>query len=312
MNDIIVRQSTELVEEKELSLDMFGRWIGFVDAKPKTVSTYTRAIKQFLIYLQANGITKPTREDVIAYRDELKAKHKATTVQSYITAVKLFFQWTEREGAYPNVADRIKGAKIDKGFKKDYLNVNQTRRLLDHVDRSTLRGLRDYAILSLMATAGLRTIEVSRANIEDVRTLGDSVVLYVQGKGKDDKTDLVKIAEPVEQAIREYLKARGERDGKAPLFCSDSDRNKGGRISTRTISGIAKRNFIEIGFDSDRITAHSLRHTAATINIMNGGKIEETQQMLRHQNINTTLLYSHALERAKNKSEERIAKAIFG
>lgn len=312
MNDVIVRPGAALQEAQELSPELFGRWASFIDAKPKTVSTYTRAIKQFLLYLQATNTTRPTREDIIAYRDELKLKHKATTVQSYISAVKLFFQWTAQEGLYPNVAERVKGARIDKGFKKDYLNANQTRKLLENVDRSTLRGLRDYAILSLMATAGLRTIEVSRANIEDMRTLGDSVVLYVQGKGKDDKTDLIKIAEPVEQAIRAYLKARGESDGKAPLFCSDSDRNKGGRITTRTISGIAKANFVSIGFNSDRITAHSLRHTAATINILNGGKIEETQQMLRHQNINTTLLYSHALERAKNKSEERIAKAIFG
>ena len=69
---------------------------------------------------------------------------------------------------------------------------------------------------------------------------------------------------------------------------------------------------IEAGLESDRLTAHSLRHTAATLNLLNGGTVEETQQLLDHKNINTTLIYSHALERAKNNSEQRIAKAIFG
>ena len=71
-------------------------------------------------------------------------------------------------------------------------------------------------------------------------------------------------------------------------------------------------HLIEIDLKSDRLTAHSLRHTAATLNLLNGGTVEETKQLLGHANINTTLIYSHALERAKNDSENRIAKAIFG
>lgn len=312
MNDVIISTGTQLQEVQEISAELFTRWIGFIDARPKTVATYTRAVKQFWMYLQMNNVTKPTRDTVIAYRDFLMKDHKATTVQSYISAVKLFFQWTAQEGIYPNIAERVKGAKIDKGFKKDYLTAKQAKDVLDNIDRSTITGLRDYAILSLMVTAGLRTIEITRANIDDMRTLGEFMALYIQGKGHDEKTDLVKIAEPVEEAIRAYLKARGEKNGKAPLFCSHSDRNRGERLTTRTVSGIAKRNFIAVGLESDRITAHSLRHTAATLNMLRGGKVEETQQLLRHQNINTTLLYSHALSRAKNKSEDRVARAIFG
>ena len=122
----------------------------------------------------------------------------------------------------------------------------------------------------------------------------------------------VKIAEPVEAAIRKYLMVRGETDSSAPLFSSISNRNSGGRMTTRSISRVAKNHLIEIDLKSDRLTAHSLRHTAATLNLLNGGTVEETKQLLGHANINTTLIYSHALERAKNDSESRIAKAIFG
>ena len=68
---------------------------------------------------------------------------------------------------------------------------------------------------------------------------------------------------------------------------------------------------IKAGLKSDRLTAHSLRHTTATLNLLNGGTPEETMQLLRHSNLNTTLIYSHTIERANNKSEERVAKAIF-
>jgi len=65
------------------------------------------------------------------------------------------------------------------------------------------------------------------------------------------------------------------------------------------------------GFNSERLTAHSLRHTAGTLNLLHGGTIQETQQLLRHSNINTTMIYLHNLNRANNHSEARIAAAIF-
>lgn len=312
MNELTVIDNRALAEQQTLSIELFSRWTSYIDASPKTIDTYSKAIKQFFLYLSDNGINRPKREDIVAYRDYLKQNHKPTTVQSYLAAVKLFFQWTEREGLYPNVADRVKGAKLDTEHKKDYLTSKQTAKLLGAIDRSSLKGLRDYAILSLMVTTGLRTISIIRADIGDIRTAGDDTALYYQGKGHEEKADYVKLAEPVEEAIRAYLTARGESDIKAPLFCSISNKNSGGRMTTRSISRVAKEHLIGIGLDSDRLTAHSLRHTAATLNLLNGATVEETKQLLGHQNINTTLIYSHALDRAKNNSEKRIAKAIFG
>lgn len=83
-------------------------------------------------------------------------------------------------------------------------------------------------------------------------------------------------------------------------------------MTTRSVSRVAKESFIAVGLDSDRLTGHSLRHTAATLNLLNGGSLEETCQLLGHTNINTTRIYAHALERANNNSEARISKAIFG
>lgn len=312
MNDIIMSTETAVAASPTLNADLFDKWVQYIDASPKTVETYSKAIKRFLVYLNDNGINAPQRADILAYREYLKLSHKPTTVQSYIAAVKLFFQWTAQESIYPNIADRVKGAKLDTEHKKDYLTTKQVNRLLNNIDRSSLKGLRDYAMLSLMVTTGLRTISIIRANVEDLRTVGDDTALFYQGKGHEEKADYVKIAEPVEEAIRAYFKCRGNVNGDAPLFSSIANRNSGERMTTRSISRAVKEHLIDAGYDSDRLTAHSLRHTAATLNLLNGATVEETQQLLGHSNINTTLIYSHALERAKNDSERRIAKAIFG
>lgn len=227
-------------------------------------------------------------------------------------AVKQFFKWTALYNLYPDITVNIKSIKLDTGFKKDYLTSSQVCKMLNAIDRSTLKGLRDYAILSLMVTTGLRTIEIKRANIEDLRTVADFTALFVQGKGHLEKTDYVKVEGPIEDSIRAYLSARGKIVDTEPLFASIANRNGGGRMTTRSISRIVKENMIKAGLKSERLTAHSLRHTTATLNLLNGGTPEETMQLLRHSNLNTTLIYSHALERANNKSEERIAKAIFG
>lgn len=307
----IVEGSNALQASQEITEDLYNSFIAYIDASQKTVETYTRAIRQFAKYMAENGIRRPVREDVIAYREWLKEDHKPTTVQNYITAVRLFFQWTEQEGLYPNIADHVKGAKLDRNHKKDYLTSRQVKKVLETAKEDSIQGLRDYAILAVMFTGGLRTIEVSRANIEDLRTAGDDVALYLQGKGHEERTDYIKLMPEVEDALRAYLTARGATDPKEPLFTSTSNNSKGKRISTRTVSGIVKEALKRAGYNSEKLTAHSTRHTAVTLALMGGQKLEEVQQFARHKNLATTLIYAHNLDRAKNQCEATIAKAIF-
>lgn len=294
-----------------LTADLYTRYIDFLDASPKTIETYSRAIKQLMRWLSANGITQPTREDLIQYRDGLKVDHKPATVQNYITAIRLFFTWLEQEGIYPNIAQHLKGAKLSKEHKKDYLTGGQVRNVLNGIDTSTEQGRRDYAILLLMVTGGLRDIEVHRANIEDLRPLGETTALYLLGKGREERAEYVKIPPEVERAIRASLADRPTATGRAPLFISLSNNSKGDRISTRSISGLVKQRLKNAGYNSDRLTAHSLRHTAVTLALLGDVPIEEVQQFARHSNISTTQIYAHHLERAKNKCENTIFNAIF-
>lgn len=183
--------------------------------------------------------------------------------------------------------------------------------MLSSVETDTEEGASNYAILSLMVTGGLRTIEVTRADISDLRTLGENTVLFIQGKGRDEKTEYIKISEPVEKAIRQYLKFRDRPTDSAPRFTSTSNNSKGKRLTTRTISGIVKTALKNVGYDSEGLTAHSLRHTAITLALLARREITEVQQFARHANLNTTMIYNHALDKAKNGCSDAIINALF-
>lgn len=310
MKDLALRPATSL-QAQTLREEFYKSFLDYLDASPKTIETYSKAIKQFFKYLGELGISQPTREDILAYREALKADHKPSTVQNYIIALRLFFQWLELEGLYPDIAKHIKGAKLAREHKKDYLTSSQVKNILKKIDRKTEQGRRDFAIFSLMITGGLRDIEVHRANIEDLRTLGDSTVLYLQGKGREERAEFVKVPPEVERAIRASLADRREPDGSQPLFISLSNNSKGERISTRSISGLVKHYLVKAGYNSDRLTAHSLRHTAVTLSLLGGNNIQEVQQFARHANISTTQIYAHNVDRLKSKCESTIAKAIF-
>lgn len=287
--------------------DMLNEFVSFIDIKPASASTYRKAIKQFFEYVEMHGITAPTRETVIDWREDMKESHSASTVQTYMIAVRRFFQWASNAGYYSNIADGVKGVKVSRSHKRDYLTQQQAKHLLSNIDQTTSTGKRDFAIVALMISCGLRDIEVARANICDLKAKGGRTVLYIQGKGRDDRDEFITVPAPTEEAIRRYLSTRSEAKGNEPLFISESRRCKGARLSTRTISGIVKEELRGAGFNSDRLTAHSLRHTAATLALLNGCDIRQVQQFLRHASINTTEIYSHDLDAIENPCSTTIA-----
>lgn len=301
---------TQTSNEVLLTPNLLNNYIAYIDATPKTVETYSKALKQFYSYTERNQIKQPTRQDIINFREYLEQNHKASTVNTYIIAIRQFFKWTELNGIYANIADHVKGKKISREPKKDYLTPNQIKNILSSIDRTSINGKRDYALIALMVTCGLRDIEVNRANVEDIRVQGVNTVLFLQGKGRDEKNEYVIIPGNVEIALREYLKERNATETE-PLFTSISNHANNERLTTRSISRTVKNAFIKCGYDSNRLTAHSLRHTAVTLALQSGNSLQEVQQFARHTNINTTMIYAHNLEKQSNKCANSIAKELF-
>ena len=126
----------------------------------------------------------------------------------------------------------------------------------------------------------------------DIKTVGGDPYLYVQPKGHDGKDSPKYLIPLVKEAIDDYLNSRSAKvTPKSPLFTSTSNRSKGGRIATTTLSTMLKGLLINAGYDSDRITPHSLRATAATTAFEAGLTLFEVQQLMGHCDPATTEIY---------------------
>lgn len=294
----IAQQQSGQVVSHALPSDAFARFMRFSDTSASSVSTYRRSLLQFFRWASEEGIVSPTREDVMRYRESLRSRLKPTTVQNYICALRIFFSWAESEGIYPDITRKLKGAKVSRTHKKDRLIPSQVKAILDSIDRSTPSGARDYAIFRLMVTCGLRTIEVSRMDVTDLTVRRGNAVVMVLGKGYDEKIP-VQIPPIAERAIREYWAMAGINSGAA--FQSTSRNGKGSRISQRSVSGIIKTILKAAGYDSPSLTAHSLRHTAVTTAIQSGQSLQTAKSFARHSDVNTTMIYFHEDEDARNE-----------
>lgn len=313
INNAITTNKSQLapISEQEI-FNYLESFIAFCDTSKATINTYKKALNVFFNYLKAEDIKQPTRENLIAYRNELLNKGlESTTIASYINALKQFFKWTGDANLYPNIADHLKGAKVNTQYhRKEALTLEQAREVLEASKGDTLEAKRNYALIYLAFACGLRTIEIVRADVKDITFKSGSVALLIQGKGKLDKADFVKLPYIVEKNLREYLALRGNSEDQAPLFTSLSDRNNGQRLTTKSVSRIIKNAFKKIGLNSALYTAHSTRHTFITLFLLNGGTLEEARQIARHTSINTTMIYNHALDRAKNNGEQILADLL--
>ncbi len=284
-----------------------------IDLKKSSIEVYSRQLEGFIQWITKKKISSPSRDDILQYKEYLYKKDlSALTISSYIVVVRKFFAWMESTKLYPNIARDIKGLKRNRGFRKDTLSIDQIRSVLNSIDTQTLQGKRDFAIINLLIRTGLRTIEIARSNIADIRQKDGCSILWIQGKGRDTKDEFVVLTTETLKPIQNYLDSRSSssKRERSPLFMSNSSRNNGQRLTTRSISRIVKNQLVKAGINTSRITAHSLRHTAITLALQAGATIQEAQALGRHANINTTMIYAHNINRIENAPELKIEKIL--
>ena len=196
-------QSMTTTLDRESILDLF---ISSQDRKPTTLSLYRRTMGLFFDWVDRTGrnISTLTRPDLIEYKHSLEMEGKSgLTITSYLTSLRLFYQWVEAEGVYPNIAKVLNLPKRTKEFRHQPLRPQQAKELLTEVEESG--NLRDIAIMNLLARTGLRTIEVVRADVGDITFKGGQRVLMVRGKGRDEKDNFVILTDKTYKPIAEYL-----------------------------------------------------------------------------------------------------------
>jgi len=317
INEIVQSGNEKSLEVRDLLAYAMEKFLLSLDVRPSTKDAYKKALRVFEIWIKDKKYINPEREHILEYKDYLKNKPivnndgeiktlSPLTVTAYLTALRKFFAFLEAEKLYPNIAKDVKGLKRPKGFLKEALTKDEAIRLLEGIDRKDLNSLRDYALINLMLRTGLRTIEVSRALIEDIGRETGEAVLRVWGKGKDSKDSFVILTDKAYDPILNYMQARGETKLSEPVFISHSNRNNAEALTTRSIRRIIRDRLINTGLKTAKVTAHSLRHTAGTIALMGGADLIAVKDMLRHENINTTMIYAHNLNRISKGAEKFI------
>jgi integrase/recombinase XerC/integrase/recombinase XerD len=267
------------------------------DVKASSRALYVRTLNGFFDWVHTTGrdVAALTVADLIAYKEGLLADGKSPlTVASYVNSLRRFYEWAESLKLYPNIARGVHAPKRAQQFQKQPLTVAQVGNLLRY--EQAKQSPRDYAIVNLLVRTGLRTVEVIRANVGDIVYKSGQRVLMVQGKGRDAKDNFVILTDAAYLPILAYLNTRPDgTDAAAPLFTSESNNSAGARLTTRTVSAIAKNGLVSVGLDNRVFTAHSLRHTTAVNILRAGGSLEQVQYTLRHTNPATTQIYTATL-----------------
>lgn len=279
------------------------------DLARNSALAYERGAGKFLAWCAAAGVESVTPDTLREWKAALLAEgRKPSTVNAWLAGVKKLFTWAVDARRLPyNPAQNVKGATrkgTNKKHARESLTDLEVRRVLAMPDRATAAGKRDLAILALMVYTGVRSVEIHRADLENLKTEGGQLVLYVMGKGHLEADELVVIANPAAQnALYDWLAVRGQAAG--PLFTSLSDRSKGGRLCLRSLRGLVKHYYNLAGVRGNK-TAHSLRHTAITKVITKSGSLQKAQSVARHKSVETTMIYFHELDRLTNPGESFI------
>ena len=208
----------------------------------------------------------------------------ATTRARKIATLRSFFNYltTKVNLLDQNPIKDLDTPKTKKSLPK-YLTLDESIELLENVDGANSE--RDYCIITLFLNCGLRISELIGLNLGDIQ--GDS--LRILGKG--NKTRIVYLNDACKAALEQYLAIRRPITGKDAQAVFLSSRNQ--RISRSNVHALVKKHISHAGLDSSEYSSHKLRHTAATLMLQNGVDVKAVQEVLGHEHLNTTEIYTH-------------------
>lgn len=268
------------------------------DVKEKSRYQYKINLNQWLLFCITSKIDvrEPRRADVISYKSKLMNNKSVSTIDGYLTTVRMFFGWMERNGIYENIAAGIHSPRQSKQHRKGYLKPDQVKAMLKAMPKHTISNLRDYAIVNLMVRTGCRRCEVERMNVSDIIKTNDRWQMYIQRKGHIEKDQVLGLSDRAVDPIHEYLSLRKSANDNEPMFINHSYCKSLQRINPDYISTMIKNTLRLINVDQKNMTGHSLRHTAAITALRSGSTIHEIQKMLGHRNSETTEIYLKAID----------------
>jgi len=302
-HETIKGHSKATVDEYYLDLRNFFRYLKIVrNLVPRDTELDEISIQD----VDLNFVASVTLTEVYAYlsflsRDRVRNQNSrdpqygisANSRARKISTIRSYYKYLTNKAkliAENPVAD-LDTPKVPKSLPR-YLSLEESQRLLLAVDSKNRQ--RDYCILCIFLNCGLRISEIVGLNLSDV------AADHLRIRGKGNKERVVYLNDATAAAINDYLAVRKEIAAldKNALFLSNRRR----RMSRETVHSMVKNTLLKAGLDAEKYSAHKLRHTAATLMLQNGVDVRTLQEVLGHEHLNTTQIYTHV-----DNSELRIA-----
>ena len=228
-----------------------------------------------------------TLTDIYAYMNYLSRDRRLNNASRArkVATIRSFYKYLTNKAKLldVNLVQDLDAPRLKKALPK-YLDLDESLELLDHVEGKN--AIRDYCILTLFLNCGLRISELVGLNKTDVR--GDQ--LRVLGKGNKER--VLFLNDACQRALADWMT---ERDAMTlvdqnALFVTLQNRR---RITRAAVHKLVKKHLADAGLDSSQYSAHKLRHTAATLMLQNGVDVRTLQEVLGHDHLNTTQIYTH-------------------
>ena len=285
-HETIKGQSQLTISEYHLDLRMFLRFMKLMRCD---MPIQTKLDDIPINDIDINFIQRITTSDVFDFLAYLASERSDSGINAVsrarkLSSIKSFFKYlTVRTKQLPeNPVAELEYPKLRKSLPR-YLKMDQAAALLSSVSGPNQK--RDYAILMLFLNCGIRRSELVSLNLTDVYEDRIRVV------GKGNKERMVYFGSACRKALDIYLIERNKKvlsDNKA-LFGS----RDGNRISVTAVHRLVKKHLLAAGLDATQFSAHKLRHTAATMMLSGGVDVKTVQEVLGHENLNTTQIYTH-------------------
>ena len=282
VKDIIFFEITDFIyyleDEKRLSFN--------------TVSSYKTDLLDYQNYLnkvrKINDVIMIQQEDILSYISSLKRKNLSkTTIQRKVTTIKSFHSFLKQEQILDeNVSSMIERPKKELKLPT-VLSVEEICQMIDNIDTSTLVGIRNKAMIELLYSSGLRISELLDLNISDIH-LNEK---YLNVIGKGNKERIVPIGDEAIIALRKYIETSRSNLAKKPgnlLFYN----YQGNKLSRQAVFKYIKKLAKESGIEKE-ISPHTIRHSFATHLLEGGSDLRIVQELLGHEDIETTQIYTH-------------------
>lgn len=298
------------LEYYERELTLFGIYLKDREYSIATQRGYLHDLKHFLLSMDTKSIKDVSDIDVMKHLTRIRESGAGARYRNRCqSSIRLFYKvMIKFKEATHNPAMDIEKAKVEKKRKPTFLQKQFLDACLHLVKGRYI--LRDVSIMALMAYAGLRVSEVVRLNVSDFDR--DGSVLGVLGKGEKWRYLPLppELNQLLQEALAERIAPRSQKDA-AAFFVSQFRR----RISQRMVQTIAEKTFAELvkeypQFAGQSLSSHKLRHSFATDLLRNGADLRAVQELLGHEDISTTQIYTHVLDEAKERAMQNVRPSI--